>query len=248
MALVCIEDSDPWFREYDACEKLSMEIMEQLIARNKHPKSSQIYLTLSANIRIRLRQYNHEVQELKNKVDSALRSKTMYPFIILFYLVIKFTQIEILQSRDVKLQELQAFTNNFASSRSKLLTSETSAFADGGTNSLTTDDDDDKPLDTQISVADLITKKERVLQEQDKGLEELSKAIARQKEIGKTISNELNHQNEIIDGISNHGDTIDETLINTTRNIQTISYKNQICGYWIVIIFLFICIITVPYL
>lgn len=54
--------------------------MEQLTLRNKHPKVSQVYASLSANVRIHLKQYNREVQQLKSKVDDALRSGTMYPF------------------------------------------------------------------------------------------------------------------------------------------------------------------------
>ncbi|CAK9798759.1 STX8 [Anthophora quadrimaculata] len=242
MALVSIEDSDPWLTEYDACEKLFREIMEQFIARNKHPKSSQVYVSLSANIRIRLRQYSREVQELKNKVDNAFRSKT----ITAEEAERRIRQVEILQSRDVKLQELQAVTSNFASSRSKLFTSG-SVFTDAGATSSAADDDD-KPLDTQLSVTDLMVQKNKILQEQDKGLEELSKVIARQKQISVTISNELNHHNEIIDDLSSHMDTTDETLINRTRGIQAISSKDRTCGYWIVIIFLFICIITVSFL
>lgn len=40
-------------------------------------------------------------------------------------------------------------------------------------------------------------------------------------------------------------DRTDESLINRTHHVKTISFKDRTCGYWIVIIFLFICIITV---
>ncbi|XP_034175355.2 syntaxin 8 [Osmia lignaria lignaria] len=245
MALVYIEDNDPWLTEYNACEKLFREIMEQFTERNKHLKVSQKYASISVNIRIHLKQYSREVQQLKNKIDDALRSKT----ITVEEAERRIRQIEILESRDVQLQKLHdARTNDFASSRLNLLASGASAFADGGTTSWAADDDDDdddKPLDTQISVSDLMTSQDRILQEQDKGLEELCKVISRQKEIGHTISNEVDHQNEIIDSLADHMDRTDESLINKTRQVQTISFKDRTCGYWIVIIFLFICIITV---
>lgn len=73
-----------------------------------------------------------------------------------------------MKSRDVHLQELcDARTNNFASSRANLLTSGTSAFADGGTTSWAADDDngdDDKLIDTQISIADLMSQRDRALE------------------------------------------------------------------------------------
>ena len=127
-------------------------------------------------------------------------------------------QIEILESKDVQLQKLyDARTNSYASSRASLLTSGTSAFADGGTTSWAADDDNDKPIDTQVSVSDLMTQQDKILQgtnfnmlsvdfmlfplsffffvEQNKGLEELGKVIAKQKQIGQTISDEVDHQN-----------------------------------------------------
>ncbi|XP_076393733.1 syntaxin 8 isoform X2 [Megachile rotundata] len=156
-------------------------------------------------------------------------------------------QIEILESRDVQLQKLyDARTNDYMYSRTNLLTSGGSVFADGGTTSWAADDDDDdKPLDTEVSVNDLMTRQDKILQEQDKGLEELCKVIARQKEIGQTISNEVDHQNEIIDGLANHMDRTDESLINKTRQVQTITVKDRTCGYWVVITLLFISIIIV---
>lgn len=54
--------------------------MEQFTAGNKHSKVPQSYASLSANVRIHLKQYNREVQQLKNKIDEALKFKTMYPF------------------------------------------------------------------------------------------------------------------------------------------------------------------------
>lgn len=246
MALVYIEDRDPWLTEYDACEKLFREIMEQFTERNKYSKTSQIYAIISVNIRIHLKQYNREVQQLRTKVDSALKSKN----ITVDEAERRIRQIEILESRDVQLQKLyDARTNEYMSSRANLLTSGVSAFADGGTTSwgavVDDDDDDDKPLDTQVSVNDLMTRQDKILQEQDKDLEELCKVIQRQKAIGHTISVEVDHQNEIIDNLANHMDRTDESLIDKTRRIENISMKDRTCGYWVVIILLFICIITI---
>lgn len=70
-----------------------------------------------------------------------------------------------MKSKDVQLQKLcDARTNNLVSSRANLLTSGTSAFADGGTTSWAADDDDDKLIDTQICVVDLMTQQDRILE------------------------------------------------------------------------------------
>ncbi|CAL1684369.1 unnamed protein product [Lasius platythorax] len=214
MALVNIEGIDPWLTEYDACEKLFREIMEQLTLREGEPKASKVYASLSANVRLRMKQYTREVQQLKNKVEEAFKLRT-----------ITFEEAE---RRARQVEQLQTF-------------------ADGGTTSWAVDDDDndDRPLDVQVSVSDIMNHQELVLREQDKGLEELCKVIARQKEIGQTISNEVDHQNEIIDDLADHMDRTDESLINKTQQVRHIHSKDRTCGYWIVIIILFIAIVVV---
>ncbi|KYN12760.1 Syntaxin-8 [Trachymyrmex cornetzi] len=230
--------------EYDACEKLFREIMEQLTMRDGEPKTSKIYASLSANIRLRMKQYTREVQQLKSKVEEVSKLKT-----ITFEEAERRTrQVEQLQSKDIQLQKLyEPRTNDYMSSRTSLLRAGSSAFADGGTTSWAADDDDDKPLNVQVSVNDLMSHQERVLIEQDKGLEELCKVIARQKEIGQTISNEVDHQNEIIDDLADHMDRTDESLINKTQQVRNINSKDRTCGYWIVILILFIAIIIVSF-
>lgn len=242
MALVHIEDSDPWFTEYNACEKLYREIMEQLTVRDGEPKVSQTYATLSVNIRIRLKQYSREVQQLKTKLEDASKSKTITAEEAEW----RMRQIEVLQSKDIQLQKLyDSHTNDLVQLRTSLLRGGGAAFVDAGTTSWAADDDDDKPIDVHVSVEQLKAEQERVLQEQDKGLEELCKVIVRQKEIGQTICNEVGHQNEIIDDLADHIDRTDESLITKTRHVQAISSKDRTCGYWIVIFVLFIAIVVV---
>ncbi|TGZ49151.1 syntaxin-8 [Temnothorax curvispinosus] len=242
MALVNIEGIDPWLTEYDACEKLFREIMEHLTMRDGTPKTSKTYASLSANIRLRMKQYTREVQQLKSKVEEASKLKT-----ITFEEAERRTrQVEQLQSKDIQLQRLyEPRTNDYVSSRASLLKTGSSAFADGGTTSWAADDDDDKPLDVQVSVNDLMSHQDRVLIEQDKGLEELCKVIVRQKEIGQTISNEVDHQNEVIDDLADHMERTDESLINKTQQVRNIHSKDRTCVYWIVILLLFIVIIIV---
>jgi len=111
------------------------------------------------------------------------------------------------------------------------------------------------------------------LVEQDKGLEELCKVITRQKEIGLAISNEVSDQNgeyiknfiltlyrvqyeynffflscyniEIIDDLADHMDRTDESLINKTQQVRNIHFKDRTCGYWVVILILFVAIVIV---
>ncbi|XP_043671882.1 syntaxin-8 [Vespula pensylvanica] len=241
MALIYIEDNDPWLTEYEACEKLFREIMEQLTMRERESETSQAYASLSANIRLRIKQYNREIYQLKTKVEEASKSRT----ITIEEAERRTRQIELLQSKDIQLQKLyDSRTKSLLSNRNNLLKSGTSAFADMGTTSWAIDDDDDKPIDVQ----NFKNYQEQVLQEQDKGLEELCKVIERQKEIGQTISNTVDQHNEIIDDLADHMDMTDQSLINRTRQVENISYKDRTCGYWIIIILLFISIVVVALL
>jgi len=50
---------------------------------------------------------------------------------------------------------------------------------------------------------------------------------------------------EIIDDLADHMDRTDESLINKTQQVRSINSKDRTCGYWIVIILLFIAIVIV---
>lgn len=60
--------------------------MEQLTMRERESETSQAYASLSANIRLRIKQYNREIYQLKTKVEEASKSRTMYPFDLLLHL------------------------------------------------------------------------------------------------------------------------------------------------------------------
>lgn len=66
--------------EYESCEKLHRDIMEQMSLRSRETRTSEKYARLSATVRMRLKQYNNEVDQLRVKLQEAARSKLMYPF------------------------------------------------------------------------------------------------------------------------------------------------------------------------
>ncbi|XP_033209690.1 syntaxin-8 [Belonocnema kinseyi] len=242
MALINFEGNDPWLLEYDACERLFREIMEQLTLRDREPRTSQTFAHLSANIRIRMKKYSGEVRQLKIKVEEASRQRN----ITAEEAERRTRQVEQLQSKDVQIQRLfDSRRNEMASSRAGLMAPSSSAFADIGTTSWGIDDDDDQPLDIQVSVTDLKSEQKRLLEEQEQGLEELSKVISRQKQIAHTIHSEVDLHNEIIDDLADHVDRTDERLIQGTRSVQSISEKDRTWGYWIIIIILLISIVVV---
>ncbi|XP_063976848.1 syntaxin-8 [Diachasmimorpha longicaudata] len=243
MALIYLEDNDPWIVEHEACEGLFREIMEQLSQRDRELRTSQAFASLSANIRFQLKQYTDQITQLRKKVDEALKLRV----ITLDEAERRRRQVEQLQSHVFKIKQLyDARMNPTASERPSLIKSSGSAFADGGTTGWGQDDDeDDPPLDLNVSVSDLKAQNEAAIQEQDRGLDELYQVIVRQKNIAQTIHNEVDHQNEIIDDLADHMERTDERLIDGTRRIRAIDRRDRTCGYWVIIIILFISIITV---
>jgi len=59
--------------------------MEQLTMRDGESKTSKAYASLSANIRLRMKQYTREVQQLKSKLEEASKLRTMYINFISIY-------------------------------------------------------------------------------------------------------------------------------------------------------------------
>ncbi|XP_014215143.1 probable syntaxin-8B isoform X2 [Copidosoma floridanum] len=197
MPLVYIDGNDPWLSEYDACEGLAREIMEQLTLRNQQPRTSQTYASISANVRIRLKQYSNQVKELMSKINEDRRQRT----ITAEEAERRMRQVEQLQSKDIQIHRLyESKTNELGMSRQQLLGPSTSAFADGGTTSWGIDDDeeesDDRMVEANVTVNDLKQQKQHLLQQQEEGLEQLSKIISRQKQIAQTIHSEVEHHNE----------------------------------------------------
>ena len=60
--------------EYEALERLSRDVQNQIVLRNKEPKLSEAYGKLSATIRNRLKQFSKEL----NQLSSTIKNKNMY--------------------------------------------------------------------------------------------------------------------------------------------------------------------------
>ncbi|XP_022909509.1 syntaxin-8 [Onthophagus taurus] len=231
MALLNLGD-DPWLLEYESCEKLRRDIMEQLSLRQTLTKSSDKFASLSANIRIRLKQFNNEVNELRGKLE-VIDLKT-----------ITFSEkerrnrnVELLASEYIKMQKVFDDDNrSFNRDRINLLGASTWG------------SDDEQLLgasSTEKTVGELKTDQKTMLEEQNKGLENLSNILARQKNIANTISTEVDLHHDIIEDLGSHIDRTDVRLGTETRNVAAVDRKDNTCVYWVVIVLLFISIVTV---
>uniref|UniRef100_A0A2M4BYP7 Putative snare protein tlg1/syntaxin 6 n=1 Tax=Anopheles marajoara TaxID=58244 RepID=A0A2M4BYP7_9DIPT len=228
MALINI-DGDPWLTDLDACERLSNEIQSQLAARKRENTLSREYGVISGTVRVRLKQLGTELEQLNRKLGLLTNSLTAAET------ERRQRKIESLQS---KLIQLQRQFNSPGGDRDALFQMSNAR----------NDEDDDPaliPSQSSYSVADLRAQQTRILEDQNEGLDALSKVIARQKQLATRIGGEVDLHNEILDDLA---DTIETTQSGTdreTRQIATITTESSTWGYWTVIGLLFVGIIIV---
>ncbi|XP_065221475.1 syntaxin-8 [Planococcus citri] len=248
MALVVI-DNDPWLDEYDMCEKLHRDILDLLNKRSVELKTSDDYARLSSSIRIRLKQFDVEVEQLSHK----LREATMSRAITLDEAERRERLTENLRTKSIHMQrrfndrDTMSKTNRsellddrYGFSNNKLSKVENSGWSSVG------DDDAILPENpTMADMAQLRLQQRSMMEEQDAGLEELSKTISRQKNIAIKIGDEVNVHNDILDDISDRMERTVTGLQRGTDQINVFSRKEATCGYWIIIILLFIAIVVV---
>ncbi|XP_044270040.1 syntaxin-8 [Tribolium madens] len=233
MALLNLGE-DPWLVEYESCEKLYRDIMEQLMQRQKLSRTSDKYSHLSATIRLRLKQYNNEVGQLKQKLDITTRSDS----ITAAESERRTRQLEILHSNSIKMQNL--FQNQASS---KAQEDRIRLMGDAGASAW--GDSQTRDELSNYSADQLKTDQKRMLDEQEQGLDNLAQIISRQKNIAHTISNEVDLHNEILDDLGTHIDRTDNRVRTETQHISVVEAKDKTCIYWVVIILLFISIIAV---
>ncbi|KAG5866922.1 hypothetical protein JTB14_013532 [Gonioctena quinquepunctata] len=228
MSLLYLEE-DPWLLEYESCEKLHRDIMEQFTMRQKYPRTSDKYAQLSVNIRLRLKQFNNEVGQLNQKLDVISMSGSITPA----ESERRIRQVELLQSKGVHMQKVfdDQVMNKMKDDRRELVGDQMGVISVAGS-----------------SVDDLRANQKQMLGEQEKGLENLSKVISRQIDIANTISSEVDFHNEILDDLGTQIGRTDDRLRNETRHIDVVDKKDKTCVYWIIIILLFISIVVVAVL
>lgn len=236
MALINI-DGDPWLSDLDACERLSNDIQSQLVARNRQGQLSREYSSISGQVRVRLKQLGSELEQLSNKlkyISGTLTSAEAER---------RQRQVESLQSKQVQLQK-QFSTVQASSERASLFAS--------GNNRLFDDDDDDPALikpESSYTVADLRSQQTRILEDQNEGLDALSKVISRQKVLASQIGTEVDRHNEILDDLADTMETTDSRIHRETRQIGVVTDQDASTrGYWVVIGLLALAIVLVAIL
>ncbi|XP_011906420.1 PREDICTED: syntaxin-8 isoform X3 [Cercocebus atys] len=88
----------------------------------------------------------------------------------------------------------------------------------------------EEPEETRgLGFDEIRQQQQKIIQEQDAGLDALSSIINRQKQMGQEIGNELDEQNEIIDDLANLVENTDEKLRTETRRVNLVDRKSTSC-------------------
>lgn len=192
---------------------------------------------MSATIRVRLNQFSSELDQLTKKLEQSQRSYTLTSE----EAERRQRQIELLKSKLIQLQK-QFSDVGGSTNRTNLLAS--------GSRLWEGDEDDDVPVlnSDNYSIGDLRKEQTRILEDQNEGLDALSRVISRQKELAIQIGDEVDIQNDIIDDLGNAMEHTDSRINSETRHIGLVDRKDKTCGYYMVIGSLFVAIVIIALL
>ncbi|XP_063850447.1 syntaxin-8-like isoform X2 [Scylla paramamosain] len=96
-----------------------------------------------------------------------------------------------------------------------------------------------------LTTSQMREEQQRLIQEQDRGLEALSTVVSHQRRIASAIGTEVEQQNEILDDITQRTDNTRNRLVDETGNVSVVTRKDRTWPYWLVIVLLFVAIIIV---
>lgn len=243
MTLIPIESD--WLNEFESCDRLSLEVHEIIQQRNKEVPNSEKYQNISNKIRMRLSQFNGEVRELKRKLGESNGDLTRDEQ------ERRHRQIEQLESKNVQLNNEFGKVWNASQEvleRSELLEKNRWQNNDESEDEPIAGGSDREALLSRTSIKKMREQNEKVLREQDEGLESLSKIISRQKDIATRIYDEVENQSELLDGIGNDMESVDVRLATETRHITEIVRSPSLCRYYLLVFVLILLLILVIWL
>ncbi|XP_054391406.1 syntaxin-8 isoform X1 [Pongo abelii] len=211
---------DPWFSTYDSTCQIAQEIAEKIQQRNQYERKGEKAPKLTVTIRALLQNLKEKIALLK---DLLLRAVSTH----------QITQLEGDRRQnlldDLVTRErllLASFKNEGAEPdliRSSLMSEEAKR---GAPNPWLFEE----PEETRgLGFDEIRQQQQKIIQEQDAGLDALSSIISRQKQMGQEIGNELDEQNEIIDDLANLVENTDEKLRTETRRVNMVDRKSASC-------------------
>uniref|UniRef100_A0A8D0L4M5 Syntaxin-8 n=1 Tax=Sphenodon punctatus TaxID=8508 RepID=A0A8D0L4M5_SPHPU len=221
---------------YDSTCHVDQAIAEKIQERNRCQRNGESTTKLNVAIRSLLPNLKEKIDQLKDSLLRAVSARQI-------------TQLEgdrrqnLLDDLLTRQRQLQAtFKNDGAEPdviRSSLMTG---GIQQGKTNPWLLEESEET---RGLGFDDIRQQQQRIVQEQDAGLDALSSILSRQKQMGQEIGNELEEQNEIIDDLANLVENTDDKLRAQTRRVTLVDRKSTSCGMLVVIVLLLIAIVVV---
>ncbi|KAM6317552.1 syntaxin-8 isoform 2-T2 [Podargus strigoides] len=213
---------DPWLPLYDAACQAAQETAEKIQERNRCQRNGESSAKLNVIIRSSLQNLREKIDQLKELLLRAVSTHQI-------------TQLEgdrrqnLVDDLLTRQKQLQASYKNEGTepdvTRSSLMTG---GVKRGITNPWLLEESEET---RGLGFDDLRQQQQRIIEEQDAGLDALSSIISRQKQMGQEIGNELDEQNEIIDDLTNLVENTDDKLRNQTRHVKMVDKKSTSCEH-----------------
>ncbi|XP_040293459.1 syntaxin-8 [Bufo bufo] len=225
---------DPWLSMYDSTHQLAEEIMEKVIRRHVYLLNRENPVKINVTVRALMKRLHVSIGHLR---DSLLTSVSTH----------QITQLEgdrrqnLMDELLTKQRQLQ-ISFQCEGAEPDVIRSSLMSGGSAGYNPWVMEE----PEETRgFGVGELRQQQQRMIAVQDAGLDALSSVIARQKQMGYDIGNELEEQNEIIDDLANLVENTDSKVRNQTRHVKLVDKKSGSCAMMVVIVLLLIAIVVV---
>ncbi|XP_069606737.1 syntaxin-8 [Ranitomeya imitator] len=229
---------DPWLSAYDSSYHLAQEIAEKIHERNRYVRNGENPVKINVTVRSLMKRLNEDIGLLRDLLLRSVSSR-------------KITQLEgdrrqtLVDELLTKERQLQ-MSFKFEGPEPDVIRS--SLMAGGGVAGSSPYNPWvlEEPEETRgLGIGELRQHQQRMIAEQDAGLDALSSIIARQKQMGYDIGNELDDQNDIIDDLTNLVENTDTKVRNQTRHVKLVDKKSGSCAMMVVIVLLLIAIVVV---
>uniref|UniRef100_A0A8D2IVI9 Syntaxin-8 n=1 Tax=Varanus komodoensis TaxID=61221 RepID=A0A8D2IVI9_VARKO len=212
---------DPWLSLYDSACHTAQELAEKIQERNRYQRNGESTAKLNVTAKSLLQNLKEKTDRLKDLLLHSVSTRQI-------------TQLEgdrrqnLVDNLLTRHQQLQASFKNEGIEPDVI---RSSLMAGGIGRGVTNPWLVEEPEETRgLSFHDIQKQQQSIIEEQDAGLDALSSILARQKQMGQEIGNELEEQNEIIDDLANLVENTDNKVRSQTRHVMTVEKKSTSCG------------------
>ncbi|XP_063148679.1 syntaxin-8 isoform X1 [Candoia aspera] len=227
---------EPWLLLYDSTCRIAQEISEKIQERNRYQRNGESTTKVNIAIRSLLQNLEEKTSHLKDLLFHSVSTRQI-------------TQAEggrrqnLVDELITAHRKLQASFKNEGTEPDVI---RSSLMAGGVRREVTNPWLVEEPEETRgLDFDDIRQQQQRIIEEQDAGLDALSSILSRQKQMGQEIGNELEEQNEIIDDLANLVENTDDKLRKQTKHVMMVDKKSTSCGMMVVIVLLLIAIVVV---